>query len=70
MPAKKQEVWQTSVLYVGDAQRDNEAANAAGMLSIVALFGYIAESDAPDTWGAYASINNPQEIISLIQSLN
>jgi len=57
-------------LYIGDAERDIKAGNAAGMLSIVALFGYIAESDAPDTWGAHALINHPQEIISIIQSLN
>lgn len=57
-------------LYVGDAERDIEAGNAAGMLSIVALFGYIAESDSPDTWGAHALINHPNEIISIIRSLN
>ena len=57
-------------LYVGDAERDIEAGNRAGMISIVALFGYIAESDAPDTWGAHSSINTPQAIIPLIQSLN
>lgn len=57
-------------LYIGDAERDIEAGNAAGMLSIVALFGYIAESDSPETWGAHALINHPNEIISIIQSLN
>lgn len=57
-------------LYIGDAERDIEAGNRAGMLSIVALFGYIADSDKPDTWGAHALINSPQEILPLIQSLN
>lgn len=57
-------------LYVGDAERDIEAGNAAGMLSIVALFGYIAATDTPDTWGAYTAIQSPQEISALIQSLN
>lgn len=57
-------------LYIGDAARDIEAGNAAGMLSIVALFGYIAASDTPETWGAHALINTPQEIFTLIQSLN
>lgn len=57
-------------LYIGDAERDIEAGNRAGMLSIVALFGYIAESDKPDTWGAHALINSPQEIMPLIQLLN
>ena len=57
-------------IYIGDAERDIEAANRAGMPSIVALFGYIAESDTPDDWGAHSSIKHPQEIISLIESLN
>jgi len=57
-------------LYIGDAARDIEAGNRAGMQSIVALFGYISESDTPENWGAYASINSPQDIISIIQSLN
>lgn len=57
-------------MYIGDAERDIEAGNRAGMPSIVALFGYIAESDTPDDWGAHSSINHPQEIISLIESFN
>lgn len=57
-------------IYVGDAERDIEAGNAAGMLSIIALFGYIAESDKPDDWGAHAAINHPKEILSIIDSLN
>ena len=57
-------------LYVGDAERDIKAGNRAGMISIVALFGYIAESDMPDTWGAHSSINTPQAIIPIIQSLS
>ena len=57
-------------LYVGDAKRDIEAGNAAGMPSIVALFGYIAESDITDDWGAHASINHPKEILSIIDSFN
>ena len=57
-------------IYIGDAERDIEAGNRAGMPSIVALFGYIAESDKPNSWGAHASINHPQEIISIINALN
>lgn len=57
-------------IYVGDAERDIEAGNAAGMRSIVALFGYIAESDKPNEWNAHASINHPKEILSIIDALN
>jgi len=57
-------------LYIGDAERDIEAGNRAGMITAVALFGYIADSDTPDSWGAFSSINTPQAIIPLIQSLS
>lgn len=57
-------------IYIGDAARDIEAGNRAGMHSIIALFGYISESDTPNDWGAYASIQHPQEILSIIDSLN
>lgn len=57
-------------IYIGDAERDIEAGNRAGMHSIVALFGYIAESDTPNNWGAHSSINHPLEIIPLISALN
>lgn len=57
-------------IYVGDAERDIEAGNRAGMHSIVALFGYIAETDKPGDWGAFSLVNTPQEIMPLIQSIN
>lgn len=57
-------------IYVGDAERDIEAGNRAGMLSLVALFGYIADTDTPNDWGAFSSIDSPQAIIPIIQSLN
>jgi phosphoglycolate phosphatase len=56
-------------LYVGDAERDIEAGNRAGMHSVVALFGYIADSDNPESWGADATVNSPQAIIPIIESL-
>ena len=49
-------------LYVGDAQRDIEAGNRAGMRTIVALFGYIADNDTPEHWEADALQNSPAEI--------
>ena len=38
-------------VYVGDDQRDIDAARAAGMRSIVALWGYRPEGDDPAQWG-------------------
>ncbi|MCK8045435.1 HAD-IA family hydrolase [Shewanella sp. 1CM18E] len=40
------------ILYLGDAERDLVAAKAAGMLSGLALWGYISSTDTPDTWPA------------------
>lgn len=37
-------------VYVGDDRRDIDAARAAGMPSVVALWGYRLEDDDPRTW--------------------
>lgn len=52
--------------YVGDHIRDIEAARAAGMLSIAALYGYIEEGDDPAAWQADLSIRAPQELLTLL----
>jgi N-acetyl-D-muramate 6-phosphate phosphatase len=46
-------------VYVGDDQRDIEAARAAGMPSIVALWGYRLDGDDPYAWGGDAHIASP-----------
>jgi len=53
-------------IYVGDAERDVQAGKAAGMKTVVALFGYIAETDKPKTWGADFEIRTPKELLKLI----
>lgn len=53
-------------LYVGDAERDIEAGNAAGMKTVVALWGYIDVTDRPMNWGANFAINNPLELLDFI----
>ncbi|MCK5697396.1 MAG: HAD-IA family hydrolase [Gammaproteobacteria bacterium] len=52
-------------LYVGDAKRDITAGNAAGMTTVVALYGYIEKNDDPDTWKADSFIQHPLEIMAL-----
>jgi len=49
-------------LYVGDAQRDIEAAQAAGMKSCAALYGYYTEQENPIDWNADYYINAPIEL--------
>lgn len=53
-------------IYVGDAERDVQAGKAAGIKTIVALFGYIAETEKPGEWGADAMIETPQELLNLL----
>lgn len=50
-------------LFVGDSRRDIEAGRAAGMATLVALFGYIDPADDPGQWGADGSISHPAEIL-------
>lgn len=50
-------------IYVGDAQRDIEAGNNASMHTLVAMFGYIDETESPESWQADGLIEKPEEIL-------
>lgn len=50
-------------LYLGDAERDVEAAVAAGMKVLIANYGYLAEEDQPETWGAHGRIDAPLDLL-------
>ena len=52
--------------YVGDDRRDIDAGRAAGMLTVVAAWGYLGEGDAPAAWGADHLIERPGELMALI----
>ncbi|MGD2074680.1 MAG: phosphoglycolate phosphatase [Gammaproteobacteria bacterium] len=54
-------------LYVGDAERDIRAGQAAGMATLVALFGYLMQGDRPESWGANALVREPGEILAWIE---
>lgn len=53
-------------IYVGDAERDIQAGKAAGIQTVVALFGYIDASDKPTEWGADMMINAPSELLNAL----
>lgn len=53
-------------IYIGDAERDIQAARNAQMRSVVALYGYISETDTPESWQADCAINHPYEILQWI----
>lgn len=55
-----------TVLYIGDAERDIQAGKAAGMKTLVALFGYLATTDNPQAWGADGCIQQPQELLAYL----
>ncbi len=50
-------------VYVGDDQRDIEAARRAGMKSIAVLWGYRMDGDDPLTWGADALCDAPEDLL-------
>ena len=53
----------TECVYVGDDQRDMQAANAAGMRSVAAAWGY---GDALESWKAARIIARPGDLISIL----
>jgi phosphoglycolate phosphatase len=54
-------------LYIGDAERDVQAARAANMQAIVARFGYIGPDDRVQEWPAHGWIDSPLEILDWIR---
>jgi len=54
-------------IYVGDASRDIEAGQRAGMRTLVALYGYIDAVEIPAQWGATGMIEKPLDLLSWIE---
>ncbi|MBE9567279.1 MAG: HAD-IA family hydrolase [Proteobacteria bacterium] len=54
-------------VYVGDARRDIEAGQNAGMKTIIAEYGYIETGENTDDWQADYRISSPSQLLSLIQ---
>jgi len=67
LACKEAQVTPSQCIYMGDAARDIEAGRAAGMKTVVALFGYIDKTDKPHEWGADNMINSPQELLSILE---
>jgi 2-phosphoglycolate phosphatase len=49
-------------VYVGDDRRDIDAARAAGMASVVALWGYRLDDDDPHAWLGDTMIGSPHAL--------
>jgi 2-phosphoglycolate phosphatase len=51
-------------VYVGDAERDMQAAQAAGMFALVAGYGYLGDDDRADEWFSHGWLDTPLELLS------
>ncbi|MBY5920360.1 HAD family hydrolase [Ferrimonas balearica] len=52
------------ILYVGDAERDMQAAQSAGMRGCVALWGYLRPEDSPLEWPAEWFCDSPYSLVN------
>jgi phosphoglycolate phosphatase len=54
------------VIYLGDAERDIQAGRTVGMKTGIAAYGYIADIDRPEAWGADFSIHTPLDLLDYL----
>lgn len=54
-------------VYIGDSARDIQAAQAAGIHSLVALYGYIPSKKEAESWKANGMVHTPLAIIDYLQ---
>lgn len=55
-----------SAIYIGDAGRDIEAGQRAGMATIAAGYGYITEDDDPREWDADVIATSTEELAQIV----
>jgi len=55
-------------VYVGDAERDMQAAQAAGMFAVVAGYGYLGDDDRADEWFSHGWLDTPLELLSWLDT--
>ncbi len=56
----------SNMIYVGDDERDIQAANAANMTPVVARYGYLGNGNPPDKWEARHYIDSPSDLLALL----
>ena len=54
-------------VYVGDAERDVQAARNAGMIPLVAGFGYLGEGEDPGAWRPEAIFSRPEDLLDWLE---
>lgn len=54
-------------IYMGDDERDIQAARAAGMGSVAAIYGYLGgDANGVPSWNADASVQQPLDVLALL----
>lgn len=53
-----------ATVYIGDARQDVQAAHAAGMRAVLALYGYLGANDQPDAWEADGLLQKPEDLLA------
>lgn len=66
LAASEMRVAPQACLYVGDDERDIQAAKAAGMPSVTAAFGYLGCARHHSEWDADHTIHHPLELLTLL----
>jgi N-acetyl-D-muramate 6-phosphate phosphatase len=62
------EVRPDECIYVGDAQRDVQAAHAAEMPALVANYGYLRDDEDPTDWGGDGYLNRPLDLLDWLEA--
>ena len=55
-------------IYVGDAERDIQAAHSAGMPGLVANYGYIPAQDDPALWRGDGYLDTPLDLLGWLSA--
>jgi 2-phosphoglycolate phosphatase len=63
---KKLALTSPNTWYIGDAERDIQAANSANMISVIAQYGYITDMQQTSEWNANISIYDPRDLLAYI----
>ncbi|GAB3016264.1 HAD family hydrolase [Bowmanella dokdonensis] len=63
LAAEKLAVKHQAIWYVGDAERDMQAARAASMSGVLAEYGYICPTEQPQHWQVDLRIDHPEALL-------
>jgi phosphoglycolate phosphatase len=62
------EVAPTECIYVGDAERDVQAAHAAAMPALVANYGYLRADEDSRHWGGEGYLQRPLDLLDWLKT--